>query len=313
MDSNSIESAPAKAGILKKIFVLAITNAVTRIIVGFAVLILAIVGCQETLKALGMGVKDERSIVKLLPYTAGSLIISVVALGTYALFVRVYEKRWPCEIGPKGFIRWNVIGFVIGIALMVASWGSLRLGGWMTVEGVAPQEQWAGMIFYALAGNLVVACMEELLVRGILFRIVEEVMGTWFSLALSAILFGLMHLGNPNANWETSLAIALEAGILLGALYVVTRSLWMPIAVHWAWNSMQQGVIGGALSGNKIESILTSVPVGPEQFSGGAFGIEGSAITTMICASVGLICCVLAVRQQKTIKGRWLTKRVANI
>ena len=134
-------------------------------------------------------------------------------------------------------------------------------------------------------------------------------MGSWFSLAFSAILFGFAHLGNDNANWETSVGIAIQAGILLGALYMVTRSLWLPIALHCAWNAMQQGVLGGAVSGNKVvDAILTTVSVGSDRFSGGAFGIEGSAFTTLVCGLTGVACCVLAARQKQTIKGRWLTK-----
>ena len=77
---------------------------------------------------------------------------------------------------------------------------------------------------------------EELRDRGILFRLLEQNLGTWGALGLSAVAFGFSHWKNPGATWWSSLAIALEGGVLLAALYAATRSLWIPIGVHWSWN-----------------------------------------------------------------------------
>lgn len=309
MDSISPEQSPPASSGLRRFAIIALTNPITRIIVGIVAIACVTGLTQAMLKPLRIGPTDGKSFGEVTRHLIGAVLLSAAILGTYALFVRLYEKRWPAEIGPRRFLTWWVSGLAMGIALMLTAWLTLWLGGWVVVESVAPSDEWAGMICVALASNLVVGCVEEILLRGLIFRIVEEVMGSWFSLAFSAILFGFAHFGNPNANWETSVGIAIQAGILLGALYMVTRSLWLPIAVHCGWNAMQQGIVGGALSGNKVEAILTTVSVGSERFSGGAFGIEGSVFTTIICGLTGVTCCVIAVRQKKTIKGRWLTKQ----
>lgn len=80
---------------------------------------------------------------------------------------------------------------------------------------------------------------EEILFRGVLFRIVEEGLGTWAALLVSALFFGAVHLGNPGATLWSSATIAIEAGLLFGLLYHVTRSLYLCMGVHAAWNFMQ--------------------------------------------------------------------------
>ena len=319
MDSLSLERPPARPGRMRRLVVLALTNPVTRIavnnpvtriILGFGAVIAVAMLIQYLLSPLKPDKEGEKTALVVVLHGLGAVVISSAMLGAYAVFVRLYEKRWPAEIGPRGFFSWNATGLGLGVVIMAAASSALWLGGWLVVEGTEPSHRWAALVCMALASNLIVACMEELLLRGIFFRIVEEVMGSWFALAASAILFGVLHVGNPNATWETALGLSLQAGVLLAGAYMVSRSLWLPIAIHCAWNAMQQGVIGGALSGNKVDAILTISPAGPERFSGGAFGIEGSVITTAICGFVGIIFCVIAVRRQKTIRGRWLTPRV---
>ena len=91
--------------------------------------------------------------------------------------------------------------------------------------------------------------MEELLFRGILFRWIEEFGGSWAALMVTSVLFGLAHVINPNATWFSSFAIAVEAGVLLGGAYMLTRSLWMPMGLHAAWNFTQGDIFDVPVSG----------------------------------------------------------------
>ncbi len=94
--------------------------------------------------------------------------------------------------------------------------------------------------------------------RGVLFRIVEESLGSWIALALSAALFGALHAFNPGATLTSSIAIALEAGVLLAAVFMVTRRLWMVIGLHTAWNFTEGGVFGASVSGGDAHGMLAS-------------------------------------------------------
>jgi membrane protease YdiL (CAAX protease family) len=122
---------------------------------------------------------------------------------------------------------------------------------------------------------------------------------------LSAVLFGLIHAGNPNATWWAALGLALQAGVLLGAAYLACRSLWLPIGIHWGWNAIQAGVVGGTVSGHTTKSVWTLEPAGPEVLSGGAFGLEGSIVATTLCAALAVVFCVIAVRSGRILPGFW--------
>ena len=89
-----------------------------------------------------------------------------------------------------------------------------------------------------------------------LFRLIERHAGTLAALVISALLFGLVHASNPGATWLSSTAIALEAGLLLGAAYAKTRTLCFPIGLHTGWNFTQSGIFGAHTSGFSVAGLL---------------------------------------------------------
>ena len=92
---------------------------------------------------------------------------------------------------------------------------------------------------------------EELLFRGILFRWIEEFGGSWAALAVTSALFGLAHIFNPGATWFSSFAIAVEAGVLLGGAYMLTRNLWLAMGLHAGWNFTQGEIFDVPVSGTR--------------------------------------------------------------
>lgn len=91
---------------------------------------------------------------------------------------------------------------------------------------------------------------EELLFRGVLFRAVETWFGSWAALVVSSLVFGLTDLINPHGTVEGALFIAVEAGILLAAAFMLTRRLWLSIGFHVAWNYTQSAIFSSSVSGN---------------------------------------------------------------
>jgi hypothetical protein len=146
----------------------------------------------------------------------------------------------------------------------------------------------ASVLWLALASSLVTGVFEELLFRGVLFRLVEDSWGSYAALAVSSLFFGAAHLFNPNATWLSAVAIMVEAGIFLGAAYMLTRRLWLPIGIHAGWNFTEGGVFGAAESGTAPHGWLQSTTSGPAWLSGGDFGPEASVVTVMICGALGL-------------------------
>lgn len=301
LDTPPAPPAPGSPG--RRALRLLLTNPVTRVIVGFVAVGVFASAAQNLLRPL-RPVRDQ-------PLTPGAvalnglaaLLAGVAVLAAYALFVRLYERRWPRELRPAGVWTWLPLGFAVGAGLVSVSALVLRWGGWAVVERVAPPGEWGTLAALALGSQFAVACIEEVLIRGVLFRIAEDSLGSWWALGLSAALFGLMHLGNENATWAAALGLSLQAGVLLGAAYMASRSLWLPIGIHWAWNGIQAGVFGGALSGNAVRAIVTARPAGPDYLSGGPFGLEGSVLTTLWCALVGVGFCVLSVRLNRVRPG----------
>jgi len=228
-----------------------------------------------------------------------SIAVAWVAYGRYVAWV---ERREPTELSLHGAARELAAGAAIGavlfavVAAALAAVGALRIGPGGAAAAVLP-----GALALAAASGFA----EEVLIRGVVFRIVEEALGTWPALVLSAALFGAAHLGNPGATWWTAGAIAVEAGVLLAAAYLVTRRLWLAIGLHAAWNFTEAGVFGVAVSGHDVPGLLRSTPAGPELLSGGAFGAEASVVAVVVCTAAGCGLLALAARRRAFVPLPW--------
>ncbi|CAF0861324.1 unnamed protein product [Rotaria sordida] len=116
--------------------------------------------------------------------------------------------------------------------------------------------------------------------RGI---ITEERLGSCTALLLSALIFGAAHLINPDSSIISAICTAV-VGFVLGAAYIFSRSLWMPIAIHFSWNFMQSGIFGVITSGNdKTGGLFNLNIVGSEYVTGGAYGPEGTIQAVLLC------------------------------
>ncbi|WP_220139400.1 CPBP family intramembrane glutamic endopeptidase [Nocardia sp. GTS18] len=132
-----------------------------------------------------------------------------------------------------------------------------------------------------VAVQLGAAVTEELLFRGLLLQGLERLCGSWAALAITAALFGAIHMANPGATLWTGFAIAVEAGVLLGAAFLWLRSIWVAVGLHFAWNTTV-GLLGIPVSGHASPGLLIAEPTGPELLTGGQFGIEGSIIPVVV-------------------------------
>ncbi len=195
-------------------------------------------------------------------------------------------------------------GLVIGAGLMalvtgfVALMGDYRITGW-------GHSGWSGLaVMLGLAISSGVG--EEILFRGVLFRLAEKMLGSWFALALSAGIFGLLHIGNANATWFSSAAIAVEAGILLGAIYMLTRRLWAAIGLHAAWNFTQGYIFGIPVSGHTTPSLVSTQITGSDWMTGGAFGLEASVPALIVATAAGLAILRLAIQRGQLKHPMWV-------
>ena len=150
---------------------------------------------------------------------------------------------------------------------------------------------------------------EEIALRGLFFRLVERWLGSWAALILSAFFFGFGHIFNPGATWVAAVGIAFEAGILLAALYMITRRLWMAIGLHAAWNFAEGGIFGTPVSGLQVSGLLRPWIGGPELVTGGSFGPEASLPAMAVATTVGAALLFVAWRRGQFIAPSWVRRR----
>ena len=234
---------------------------------------------------------------------AGLLLrLLVPAPGAYLLLVLWVERRRPVELVPV--LPGLAGGIAAGSLLIATAMAGLWLVGAYRVTGFDPAAPWLAALLLTGLGS---AVAEEIVFRAVLLRIPEEGLGSAAALGLSALLFGALHFPNPGATLWSSTAIALEAGVLLGLVFQVWRSLPACIGVHLAWNFMEGTVFGSAVSGSGGKaSFLVGQWQGPAWLSGGAFGVEASVLTVAICLAVSVVLFRMARR-----RGNWVPFRPA--
>jgi len=214
-------------------------------------------------------------------------VLSGAGLGLYAIGVRLAEGRWPSELGLRQAAPELLIGLVVGAAMLSAVVAALLALGLYDISGPRASSPLA-MINVGVASGV----FEELIFRAIVLRLLMRAFGIWPALALSAALFGALHLSNPNATPVAAVAIAVEAGLMLAAFYLLTGRLWVSIGVHAAWNFTQGWIWGARVSGIPVqESLYLSAPKpgAPDWLSGGAFGPEASAPAMVIGTAVAVL------------------------
>ncbi|MCM8729629.1 CPBP family intramembrane glutamic endopeptidase [Hephaestia sp. GCM10023244] len=227
--------------------------------------------------------------------------VAAVFTGAYLAFVWLVERRRPTAFGLKGWARELGAGLLIGFLIFSAIVGVIALfGGYRVVGTRGPEVLWP-----VLGIALISGFTEEIIMRGLIFRLIERWLGSWIALAMSAALFGVGHLANPNASWLAAICIALEAGIMLGAIYMVTRRLWAAIGIHAAWNFTQGGIYGIAISGLDTKGLLVPRITGPDLLTGGAFGAEASLPALVLATALGVALLVIAHRRGNIVAPFW--------
>lgn len=275
-----------------------LSNPIARIILGLLVCFGAFVIMQNVAsKLLNLTELDKnfRNLIK-------GVIASISVIFIYKVFYKFAERRQITEISTKNIAKNLIVGTLIGVTLQCLTILIIYLNNGFKIIAINS----LSFIIIPFTIAFTVAIFEEILLRGIIFRIAEEKLGSYIALIISAIIFGAVHLANPNSSFISAICIAVEAGLLLGASYIYTRNLWLPIAIHFAWNFLQSGIFGAITSGNeKTNSLLTTQISGTKLITGGVFGPEGTIQATLFCLIATIILMFLNIKQNKLIKPYW--------
>jgi len=267
--------------------------ALTRIILGLLVCFITFIIAQQLagrLLELTDLDKNFRNLFK-------GLVSSVAVIAAYKYFFSKFERRAVTEFSRRNLLSNIGLGTLIGIILQSLTILVIYLAATFKIESVNPFSY--VLIPFTVAFS--VAIFEEILIRGIIFRIAEEKLGTYLALGISSIIFGALHLANPHSTLLSGLCVGIEAGLLMGAAYIYKRNLWFPIAIHFAWNFMQSGIFGAITSGNeRTTSLMTTKITGNPLITGGEFGPEGTVQAIIFCVIASLL--LLNLSKQKIVK-----------
>ncbi|NOY22098.1 MAG: CPBP family intramembrane metalloprotease [Acidobacteria bacterium] len=275
-----------------------------RIIIAIFFVLLVVALISAILKPLGHslfpGAKQPIAWISVM-----MIFSTVMVTLAYLAYVRIVERRVVSEMELKPALSELRIGYISGAAMMTVSIGIIWLLGYYQVTEI----NGATVLIVPFFTTIFIAFFEEIVFRGIIFRIINESLGSWVAVVVSALIFGFAHGLNPNATLFSSVAIALEAGVLLSAVYLYTNRLWMVIGIHISWNFFQGAVLGVNVSGTTAKGLLQAKLEGPELLTGGPFGAEASIITISICLVVGLVFLFLAHRKGNFQKPFWCKKK----
>lgn len=224
----------------------------------------------------------------------------------YKLAIRHFGRRKHDDLPLAGAGRGLVIGTLGAFGLMSLIVAVAAILGVYRITGWGGLSNW---VFVLFAGGISAGFVEELIFRGILFRWLEEFGGSWVALLLTSAIFGLAHIANDGATWFSSFAIAMEAGLLLGGAYMLTRSLWMPIGLHFGWNITQGLIWDVPVSGYEADGIVAAELSGNPLLSGGAFGLEASLIALIIATFFGVWLIKLAIDRGQLMRPMWSRRK----
>lgn len=226
-------------------------------------------------------------IESLIPKGTGAvwpnLVAALVCALGYWMFVQRVERREVTELSgtgaPAEWARGAALGVLLGLLTLAPLWGL----GVYRFEGLGD----GSPLLRLIPEMVLVSVIEELLVRGVMFRIAEKAWGSRRALVFSTALFVAAHL--PGEISLMGVLVTAAASLAFSAAYQVSRRLWLPMGMHFAWNYLFSAVFSVPVSGHEAKGWLHGSMTGPEWLSGGSYGVEASAVALLVWAAAGAL------------------------
>ena len=221
-----------------------------------------------------------------------SVNMQAVLILLVSITCQLLRRKSVTELIGKFNVRWLKdlgVGGLLGSTLMLIPALILGAFGWV-------RWQWNPSGVAALVSSLLlfagVAVAEELLFRGFIFQRLISGLGPWAAQLVTAAFFLLTHLNNPGMAGSVRVLASINiflASILFGLAFIRTKSLVMPLGLHWMTNWVQGGVLGFGVSGTGQSGLLTPVfGAAPIWLTGGQFGLEAS-LPGLTCVLITLL------------------------
>ncbi|MEZ4776917.1 MAG: CPBP family intramembrane glutamic endopeptidase [Bacteroidia bacterium] len=277
--------------IIKKVLYFPLTKITIGIIVCFSLF----VAIQNfVLKPFIYSLIQDKSIANPIIHC----ISIIVLLATYYSLFRFYDKRKITELSTKYLLKEMFGGFFLGFFTISLSIFILYLLGYYQAISISTSHY--SIKFFTVL--MLAALIEDLFHRGLIIRVCENWLGTHLTLVVG-MLVEMQHIFNPNSSLF-SFFDYLIWGFTMAMMFIYTKRIWLPFFFHLGWN-FSQPLYGSNLTGlNDMGSIIQSKFNGPELFTGGAVGIEGSIFTASFLLLIGIIFYYRAKREGKIVKSK---------
>lgn len=263
-----------------------------RLTIFMLVLIVLSIVWEQIVRTLYGFVSTSRSIpypdfLLGLAFRGGLLVI---ALGLGYLCAHILEELPWRSLGAsfhKGWFKDLIIGSVLGF-LILAVGVVIAMAGRGVSFSIDPIN-WAAVIKSMIGSGVllvIAAFAEEAMFRGYALQTLARARLAWLGVALTLALFGVAHLTNPNTVPGFTFINTSIAGLWFAIAYLRTRSLWLPLGLHWAWNWALGWFFGLPVSGLTVAAhpLMKASDIGPYWLTGGSYGIEGGLAGTVALA-----------------------------
>lgn len=224
----------------------------------------------------------------------GFLVGALFSIAAFVLVVRFVSRRPVAEFSRERALSEVGLGLLIGFAVVALSVAVLAAIGVYRVTDV--HLGWG--VLTAVMFGVGPAVVEEIFFRGFLLRLFDGWIGSWGALAIVSVVFALVHSFSSPAGPIAAVFIFLSASLLLNMAWFLTRRLWLPIALHLAFNASQSALFGLNVSGSEAgDGLLRAQLSGPDWLTGGVMGGEGSIVLILIALAAGIAMTVVGVRR----------------
>ncbi|HYR76409.1 MAG TPA: type II CAAX endopeptidase family protein [Pyrinomonadaceae bacterium] len=216
----------------------------------------------------------------------GAILISAALIGWACgkLFEELPFRALGC-LPQRGWLRNLGIGSALGAAslLLAALLATITRGIHFGFDTAGLRSISETVVISALV-FVFAAAAEEMLFRGYPLQTLTRANLAWLGVLLTSVPFAAVHLKNPNVVPGFTFLNTALAGLWLAVAYLRTRSLWLPLGLHWSWNWAQASLLGLPVSGiDRLATapLLRAINSGPDWLTGGSYGIEGGAACTI--------------------------------
>lgn len=219
---------------------------------------------------------------------------------SYRLYCQKIEKRTSYEFSGRGAIGESLTGILVAVFIIGGSVAVMAAAGVYRIDGFNNPALVVNFLVLYASGSL----MQEVIARLLIFRLSEELVGTWASIIITSMIFGLLHAANPNQTPLSVFTLIITSFVFIGP-FILTRRIWMVWGVHFGWNFTQAGIFGMPNSGIPFPGWIDPVIEGPLWLTGGSVGVENSALTVGLTLAVSAVFFVMVRKRGQFVAPMW--------